>query len=457
MNILSLWIPDCPIEGESGDELTRLLLSEAPRVSIEGRGVVWVDLRGLPGEAVAGRIVQRLEAAGMGKVRGGLAAVPIAAEGAARGVEVGVSSTVSRPSPVSGSADGNRGGRDGEPKLTVVAPGTEAAFLADFPLRLLTSEDRLLAMLEGVSVRSCGDLTELSAEAAEVRFGSEGVRLWRLARGHDPRILFRPIPLERPHASIDFVDYTVRDATRLVFTLNALLDQVCGMLRERARRARTITLIFTLASGGEAREVLRTARSTADRAIWVRRLRAALEEIKLPDAITGVALEAGVLEPISSLQGDLFDRGFATATFVEEAVGRLLDLYRGLFTRQITSAHPLAERRTRWTDLTPEEAIETGSTQAGDAPALQLQLLNDPRPISVRTRTRRDHVLPLRYREGSEWLDLTAAGPDRISGGHEERQPYAREYYRCASGSGALLWIYRDAVEDRWYLHGWWD
>src|SRR5690606_15581712 len=123
--------------------------------------------------------------------------------------------------------------------------------------------------------------------------------------------------------------------------------QVCGILRERGRRARTITLIFTLASGGEAREVLRTARSTADRAIWVRRLRGALEEIKLPDAITGVALEAGILEPISALQGDLFDRGFATASFVEEAVGRLVDLYRGLFTRQISSAHPVAERRIR--------------------------------------------------------------------------------------------------------------
>jgi protein ImuB len=306
-------------------------------------------------------------------------------------------------------------------------------------------------------VRTCGELAALSAEAAEVRFGNEGVRLWRLARGDGPRIIFRPIPPEQPYASLDFVDYTVRDATRLVFTLNALLDQVCGMMLERARRTRRITITFTLAGGGEAKEVLRTARATADRTVWVRRLRSALEVIKLPDAIAGVALEAGSLESISSLQGDLFDRGFATATFVEEAVGRLLDLYRGLFTRQISSAHPLAERRARWTDLTPEEAVETEGGGKADAPGLQLQLLNEPKPIRVRTRTRRDHVLPLRYQEGKEWLDLIAAGPDRISGAHEERRPYAREYYRCASGSGALLWIYRDAVEDRWYLHGWWD
>src|SRR5690606_15015893 len=142
----------------------------------------------------------------------------------------------------------------------------------------------------------------------------------------------------------------------------------------------------------EAREILRTARATADRAVWVRRLRTALEDIRLPDAISGVSLEAGTLEPISALQGDLFDRGFATATFVEEAVGRLLDLYRGLFTRQITTAHPLAERRVRWTDLTPDQAIESGEVGKGDPPSLQLQLLDDPKPIRVRTRTRRDHV-----------------------------------------------------------------
>ena len=441
-------MPDCLIDGESADELIREVLAEAPRVSIEARGMMWVDLRGLPGEAVAAKILQRLSDMGMEGARGGLAAIPIVAEGAARQASFSGHGSSTPDSAKAGPI---------EERLTVVAPGNEAAFLATLPLRLLTTEDRLLGMLEGVGVRSCGDLAELSAEAAEVRFGSEGVQLWRLARGDDPRILFRPIPPEQPHASIDFVDYTVRDATRLVFTLNALLDQVCGMLRERARRARTITLVFTLANGGEAREVLRTARSTADRALWIRRLRTALEQIVLPDAITGVALEAGTLESVTSLQGDLFDRGFATASFVEEAVGRLLDLYRGLFTRQLTSAHPLAERRIRWTDLTPEEAVASSGSGSSEAAALQLQLLSDPRPIRVRTRVRRDHVLPLRYREGEEWLDLTAAGPDRISGGHEEKQPYAREYYRCASGNGALLWIYRDAVEDSWYLHGWWD
>jgi protein ImuB len=51
---------------------------------------------------------------------------------------------------------------------------------------------------------------------------------------------------------------------------------------------------------------------------------------------------------------------------------------------------------------------------------------------------------------------VTAAGPDRISGGWWE-EPFAREYFRCITEDGGLFWLYRDGRRDDWYLHGWWD
>ena len=50
----------------------------------------------------------------------------------------------------------------------------------------------------------------------------------------------------------------------------------------------------------------------------------------------------------------------------------------------------------------------------------------------------------------------SAAGPDRVSGG-QWTEPYAREYFRCVTETGALVWLFRDARENEWYLHGWWD
>jgi protein ImuB len=401
-------------------------------VVVEARGVIWVDVRGLPAPRLAWELLER---AGWreGEVRAGVASIPVAAEAAAR---------------------------SGESPVTVVEPGRERAFLAPLPLALLDADPKLLRLLDGVGVRSCGELGELAREAVEVRFGAEASGLWRRARGDDPRLLFRPIPRERPHASMDFVSYEVRQAERLLFTVHALLGSVCGALEARGERARELTLAFSLSGGGVLRETLRASRPTADRAMWLDRIRGLLERLRLPDAVVGIEIQVGGTEAASATQGDLFDRGFATAAPVEEAVIRLMDRHGSLFVEPETSAHPMLERRTRWRVRPPEEAVETRTPSPGRelSPSLTLQLLAEPRRIAVRERLRRDHAVPVEYHDGRRWHELvTAAGPDRLSGGHWEEAPYAREYFRCTTQAGVLVWLYRDASENAWYLHGWWD
>jgi len=64
--------------------------------------------------------------------------------------------------------------------------------------------------------------------------------------------------------------------------------------------------------------------------------------------------------------------------------------------------------------------------------------------------------VPVRFHDGEWQRFVTVAGPERISGGQWD-QPYAREYFRGVTGDGALVWIYRDGRDGRWFLHGWWD
>ena len=95
--------------------------------------------------------------------------------------------------------------------------------------------------------------------------------------------------------------------------------------------------------------------------------------------------------------------------------------------------------------------------RGADSPCLALQLLPRPRRLGVRSEPRRDHQLPTAYREGRRWVEIVnAAGPDRVSGGHDS-EAFAREYFRCATAEGKLLWLFRDALVDEWRLHGWWD
>lgn len=431
MRFVCLWSPRWEIGGAPLAELATTLLDHAPRVAVEARGMIWADARGLPALRLAGTLPGCLGGK-RGEVRAGVADVPIAAEAAAR---------------------------SGETPVTLVESGRERAFLTPLSLDLLRPDPHLSPLLAGVGIRTCGHLAALSREAVEVRFGAAGSALWRLTRADDPRLLFGPIPRERPHASIDFVDYAVRDAARLVFSTNALLGSVCQTLRARDERARRMTLSLALSGGGMLRRELRVSRPTADRAAWLARVRDDLERLVLPDTVTGLGLTVEDEEPTSASQGDLFDRGFATVGAVEEAVVRLMDSLGPVFVHPETDAHPLAEQRTSWQPEEPAAVADGGSRPADSltTACLSLQLLPEPRSIAVRTRPRRDHLLPLRYQDRGSWHALAeAAGPDRVSGGHDDA-PYAREYFRCVSEDGRLVWLFHDALEDAWYLHGWWE
>src|SRR5690606_11793230 len=93
---------------------------------------------------------------------------------------------------------------------------------------------------------------------------------------------------------------------------------------------------------------------------------------------------------------------------------------------------------------------------SGRADQLTLQLLPTPKLIQVETERRRDHEAPARGHDGAWKRIVDVAGPDRLSGGQWDRS-YAREYFRVVTEDGLLLWIFRDALQGRWYLHGWWD
>jgi protein ImuB len=430
-----------------GNELLQLV----PRVAVDAAvRRVWADVRGLRQE-LGVVVVQRLSASVGSVVSCGIARTPVAAYASALA-----------PAP----------GR-----VAVVADGTDRAFLSPLSLSVLEPTDRLLGMLEGVGFETCGQLADQAMESIEVRFGAEAVGVWRRARAEDDRRLFREVARERPRASIDFIDYVVTDPERLVFAANALLGGICTSLRERGAHARRLELQLPLANGEVWMRSLVAARPTASRAVWVRLVRGVLERLSVPDAVAGVGLEVEAVEAAATIQGDLFDVGFATAPAVEAALNRLIESHGPILVQPQVSDHPLVERRTEflaldtalatdavaWSRGSPLETGPAGNERHdhSDAsraamPGLTLQVLSEPRRVDVESIERRDHVLPVRYRD-EDWKQLiTVTGPDHISGGQWE-EPYAREYFRGLTADGWLVWLFRDARTGEWFIHGWWD
>jgi hypothetical protein len=458
---------------EPPEALLEALLEAAPRVTLEP-GHAWLDARGLTPAAVHEVLLQRLSVAGVA-VRSGAGLRPVVASVAA--------------------AQAAPGG------LVAVKAGGEREFLAPLPLSVLGVPDPLAGWLADVGIERCGELAAVPREAVEVRFGGEAAAWWWLSRGDDERRLFMPVPPALPQASVDFIDYVVTDPERLVFTVNALLGGLCDRMRESGAHARRLRLRLPLANGTVWERTLRTARPTAERAAWLRLARGVLERITVPDSVTGVAVEIEATEAAAAVQGDLFDVGFATAGAVEAAVARVVEDQGPVLQEPATTRHPLAERRGVFREVGVRAALGNGGPLGGlnggrdngrdggrdgneahgaalatgapdptgtvgvaaaDVPSadepvgLTLQLLDEPRRVTVETVRRRDHQVPVRYRDGRWHEVVNAAGPDRVSGGQWD-VTYAREYYRAVTSDGALVWLFRDAGRDRWYLHGWWD
>jgi hypothetical protein len=189
----------------------------------------------------------------------------------------------------------------------------------------------------------------------------------------------------------------------------------------------------------------------------MRLVRDALDTLTLPDAVTGVSLRVESVTGNDGSQGDLFDRGFASAPLVEEALLELTDDQGDVVVVPRNSAHPLIEERTRWV---AEMKVEGTTYQAAkpSSASIRLQLLTPPRVVTVSTAARRDHDVPVRYLDDNEWHDIVeVAGPDRVSGG-QWASSYAREYFRCVREDGTMVWLFHGASESTdWFLHGWWD
>lgn len=420
-------------------ELAPRLLTAAPRVRAEARGLIWADARGLPPRPLAVTLLALLrERGGCANPSAGIARTAIAAE---------VASLFGR---------GNHGPHE---PIIEVAAGAEREFLAPHDVDVLAPDTALARLLQGTGIECCGDLARLDQAAVEVRFGPDGVALWRLARADDPRRLFDPALRPLPDASLEWSDYVLRDPERLLFAINGLAGTVCAALRETGQGATAFTLAFGLASGATVEQAFNPSRANASQRTWMRLIRDVLERIRLPDAVVGVFLRVDAAARSEIVQGDILDRGFGTAQAAEEALARILDQGSIVVTPE-NSRHPLLARRTRWVEQPP--ALVWARPQIGPEdtePALSLHLRPEPASIEVATADRRGFAAPLRYRShqgGDSWCDLvSASGPDCISGGQWD-EPYACEFYCCVRQDGAIVLLSRDARSGAWQEVGEW-
>jgi protein ImuB len=339
------------------------------------------------------------------------------------------------------------------PGLTVVPAGREAAALAPLPLAFLDLPAERQEILERWGLRTIGDLARLPAVALAERFGPEGPRLLRLARGEDVGVLV-PTPFPERFETTLELDWPVEGLEPLAFLLSRVLEPLCATLAARGRKAASLAVELGLVDGTQHARALKPAAPTGEARTWRTLVLLDLEAHPPRDAIVRVTARA---EPTlaRAAQFSLLDPALPSPERLAETMARLVawtaagrggspelvDTHRpGAFAVSTFAPGPLPRGRREEKAPSPRVAL-----RAFRPPRLAHVALKDGTPSFVSA-------------PGVRGAVAACAGPWRASGDWWD-VAWSREEWDVALApgpglAGGVFRLFRDRLREEWFVEG---
>ncbi len=438
---------DSPRVEREWDSLLDVLDAVSPLIDDVRPGLLYLDMRGIPGDA-PDWIAQ--------------ARACLTAHGVASCIGAGANKFTAY-------AAARRG--DG----TICGVGLEGAFLAPLPLELLDVGERVRERLRLLGVERLGDLARLPHGAFVRRFGPQAARWHACARGEDSTP-FRP----RAHAvaveAAMFGEGRVEEEAQLFFALRVVLARVCADLERCGKRAGSLDLMLELEDGTARHIDVMVASPTTDEKTLGEIVRAKLSGNTFSSPVVGLRLRAGQMEeggeamPIFPAD-DIDPRRVAVTIARLEAVtdekprrARIHPAHalERRFSYEAFSCHPIpvegnaslssrAGRGERPFVIPSERGARAASDIEGSAS--QHLLVSQLRLLTVRE-------IPVRLHRGAPASVngrrvIECNGPWRIEEGWFEETAVTRDEYDVLLEDRSLLRIYRQGKH--WYLRGAYD
>ena len=317
--------------------------------------------------------------------------------------------------------------------ITLIPAGREVDRLGALPVHVLPAEPELIETLDRWGIHTLADLAALPELGFIARFGEQGERLLRLARGETHRSLQVTATSESYQRRIE-LEHPQRLLEPLLFVIASLLNELMqGLSFNRV----------TLRLNGNPR-TLEFPVPVRDPKVILKQLQFDLEAHPPQAAILGIEVQ---LNPVEArvLQHGLFipqapvpeklhlTLARLTALLGEENVGspELLDTHRpdAFVMRGFSSEAPAV--------ATQAATVRFAFRYYRPALAAQVRVKTN-RPISV-------NAEPV----------LTTAGPWRASGDWWTTAPWDREEWDVELSNGGLYRVY--SVSSRWFLEGMYD
>lgn len=309
--------------------------------------------------------------------------------------------------------------------------------LRDLPLALLGLEDKLTHILEGLGLRSLGDVLRLPRAGLARRFGPALLdtldRL--LGRRADPREPYIPPPRFERQLLLP-IETSEREA--LLFPARRLLLELAGFLIARQAGTQQLQWTFSHHRRPATHITLGLAAASRDTPHLLKLLRERLTRTALDHPAEAIALRVTDLRPLHPralrLDGEQDAQAEDWPQLVETLRARLGDdAVRGL------QCFPDHRPEQAWRSAPPD-------AQGPLLPPLMRPLWLLPEPVALKSR------------EGVPYLDerLTIErGPERLESGWWDSGDMARDYFVASDGAHSRYWIFQERHgARRWFLHG---
>ena len=404
----------------SEEALLDLAREFTPRVEDLG-GTVLLDLHGL------GRVWDSPELLGQGLLD----------SGRARGLDLQAALAWTRMAALL-AARGCTG-------LTLVPAGREPDVLAPLSLDLLSLEPERRDLFHRWGLLTLGDLAALPAVGLAERLGPDGPRLRRMARGEDD-VPLAATPRPQPFECTLELEWPVDGLEPLSFLLGRVLEPLCAGLRARGRRAAGLVLDLVLVDRRLYRRVVKPVAPTAEPRTWRTLLLLDLEAHPPDEAIVSIAIRAETT-PARIVQFSLLDPAQPSPERLAETLARLQEWTaagRAGAPALLDTHRPGAFVMGTFSPAAP------GAVTPPSAPRLALRAFRPPVRASVSLRGGEPAFVSA---PGIRGAVLDRAGPWRASGDWWD-VAWSREEWDVSLGAAGFYRIFRDRMQDEWFVEG---
>lgn len=326
-------------------------------------------------------------------------------------------------------------------RIAITTPSALRARIENIDVPWLNLDPWITQQLQTVGMRTVGLLVSLPRDGVAKRFGPEVCNYLDRLTGSapDPRPTYR-LPTKY-HAHFEF-EAEIRSTEGLLFPLQRMLREFVGFLRARDTGVQrfVVRFIHRDAVTTDVNVGLSMPDRNSERFLALTRER--LEHATLPSATIALQLSAEEFAMPTALHSDMLSGAAEQSEDFSHTLDRLA---ARLGDEQVHGVKAVAEHRpestwARLTGLAAAEAVQQRS--AGyqlEFPNRPLWLLPEPKPLQ------------------SGAVPSLSPGMERIESGWWDGSDVRRDYFIAHTPQGAALWIYRDASDGSWHLHGFWS